>query len=137
MRRPGATWPTSSHPKSAPRSRTLNENPKGRIPAGTLLEYARNDIEERLADIAYGGVAAPAGANWVGKWEKNQGEGWSRSLVWRDYRGVSIDGRQQCDGSVERQISLYLGDYPTLSRAQAREFAAVLVEAADELDRLS
>ena len=105
-----------------------------RMPADVLLQYARLDIEGRLADMAYCDVSAPADVNWVGSWEKHIEFGWSRWLLWRDFPDVSVDGRQRCDGTVERGISLYLDDYPTLSSAEARQLAQVLAEAADELD---
>ena len=38
------------------------------------------------------------------------------------------DGNQQCDGTVERQVSVHLNDDANL--------AALLVQAAAELDRL-
>jgi hypothetical protein len=54
---------------------------------------------------------------------------------------VFIDGEQYPDGSVKRTLTVSVSDLPTstggeLSVEQARQFAAVLVEAADELDRL-
>ena len=44
-------------------------------------------------------------------------------------------GRQQCDGTVEREISAYLDDAPKFTSATARRLAALLIEAADQLDR--
>jgi hypothetical protein len=49
---------------------------------------------------------------------------------------VDIDGRQHCDGTVVREISVYLGDGLTLTSAGARRLAALCIEAAAELDRL-
>jgi hypothetical protein len=118
----------------------LERETQGRMPAQRLLEFVREEVEGNLADMAYCDVPAPADANWVGKWEKNRGEGWSRSLVWRGFRApemcVAIDGNQQCDGTVERQISVYLNDDPKLDAGPARRLAALLVDAAAELDRL-
>ena len=84
----------------------------------------------------------PAGATDCSGWEKNlKRDGWSRSLVWRDFGGgvvsVGIDGRQQCDGSYTRRISLWgVEDGGELTGAQAREAAALLIEAADVLELL-
>jgi hypothetical protein len=120
--------------------RIEQESPE-RMPAEVLLRYARGNIEGRIADTAYGDVPAPADATSVGRWEKDlKLGGWSRTLVWREFRdwemSVDIDGRQQCDGTVERAISAYLDECPKFTSAEARRLAALLVEAADELDRL-
>jgi hypothetical protein len=51
---------------------------------------------------------------------------------------VDIDGRQECDGTYTRQISVWLlEDGATLTGAGVRQLAGLLIEAADELDRLS
>jgi hypothetical protein len=122
------------------------------VPAETLLGFARDHIEARLTDIALADVAIPAGAStdWAG-WGKNlQGDGYSRSLLWRSYEGgmadlrladssisVDIDGRQQCDGSFTRHISLWgVDEGGALTSDQARAVAALLTHAADELERL-
>lgn len=129
----------------------LEQDSQGRIPADVLLDYARHDIEGRLADMAYADVPAPAAAARVGRWEKNlKRDGWSRSVVWRSYSGgaadlrlaeshisVEVDGHQQCDGSFTRHVSLWgVDEGRELSSDQARAVAALLVHAADELDRL-
>jgi len=107
-----------------------------------LLDVARDYVLCRTVDAAYSDVPLPAGATDGSGWEKNlKRDGWSRSLVWRDFgdgeMSVGIDGRQQCDGSYTRRISLWgVEDGGELTSAQAREAAALLIEAADELDRL-
>lgn len=117
-----------------------------------LIEVARNCIEQRAADAAYADVPLPAGASTDSEgWGKNlQREGHSRALVWRSYEGgladlrlagtgisVDIDGRQQCDGSFTRGISLWgVDEGGELTAEVARGLAAVLAGAADELDRL-
>ena len=115
---------------------------QGRVPAAVLVKLARGAVEERLADTFYCDVRAPADATWVGAWERNlRLDGWSRGLVWREFRGpgmcVAIDGGQQCDGTVVRGISVYLNDDDLgFTSVEARRLAALLVAAADELDRL-
>ncbi|BBX59773.1 hypothetical protein TM48_03961 [Mycobacterium shottsii] len=111
------------------------------MPTAVLLDRARLEIEGRLVDIACADIPVPADATWVGKWEKNlKRDGYSRLLVWRESRepsmAVDIDGDQQCDGTVTRYISAYLGDEPKFSSSQARKLAAMLVEAADALDAM-
>jgi hypothetical protein len=76
-----------------------------------LLALARDDIETRLADAGYCDIPAPAGAS-VGEWEHNTAGGWSRSLVWASFGepggiSVDIDGRQECDGTYTRRISVW------------------------------
>lgn len=106
-----------------------------------LLYFARIDIEGRLANMAYGDVLGPEGAEWVDKWQTRRDHGWCRSVVWRGFSdekmSVAIDGWQRCDGTIAQQgISPYLADLPTLTGAEARRLAALLVEAADVLDSL-
>ena len=123
-----ATWRDLAD-QLTPEQRTSYENLEreshGRLPADVLLKYVREEVEGNLADMAgaHRDVPAPAGANWVGKWEKNLGEGWSRSLVWREFRAadmcVAVDGNQQCDGTVERQVSVYLDGDPKLAAGPA------------------
>lgn len=127
--------------------------PEGEKAAAVMLKFARDYIAYRLADVMYADVALPAGARTDSAgWGKNlQRDGYSRSLVWRSYEGgmadlrlagsqisVDIDGRQQCDGSFTRAISLWGLEEGggELSSDQARAVAALLVHAADELDRL-
>ncbi len=136
------TWRDLADELTGQERAALDEFEAHGVPAQALLGLARNDIEGRLADQAYCDVAAPADATSVGRWEKNldEGGGWSRALLWREFRDrevcVDIDGRQHCDGTVERAISVYADDSLTLTSAGARRFAALLIEGADELDRL-
>ena len=111
------------------------------MPAEMLLNFARDHIEARLTDIAYADVPIPPGDPSVGKWELNTAGGWSRSLLWAEFgepeMSIDIDGTQQHDGTYTRLISVYLiEDGASLTTAGARKLASLLVEAADELDRL-
>ena len=63
----------------------LEQHSQGQMSAEVLLDYARRDIEGRLADMAYCDVPAPAGATWVGKWEKHS-ELWL--VAWAAVAGV-------------------------------------------------
>jgi hypothetical protein len=119
----------------------IEEELAGRIAPEQLLQFARDHIESDLANNAYSDVPAPAGTTWIGDWEKNlKRDGWSRSLVWRKFgdSNVHIDGTQQCDGTYTCEISLYAAadDQTNLDAASARRLAAVLLDAADELDGL-
>lgn len=127
--------------------------PEGEKTTAMMLKWAREHIAHRLTDVMYAGVPIPAGARTDSAgWGKNlQREGYSRSLVWRSYEGgaadlrlagacisVDIDGRQECDGSFTRHVSLWgFKEGAGLTGDQARGVAALLTLAADELDRLS
>jgi hypothetical protein len=112
--------------------------------AGTLLEIAQGCVLEAVVDVAYADIPAPPDCIQVGPWEQDaDGNGWSRSLLWRDgwnigAAAVCVDGRQHQDGHVEQVITLYGGDGSTeLSVGQARRLAAALLDAADTLDQLA
>jgi hypothetical protein len=48
---------------------------------------------------------------------------------------ADIEGRQGSDGTYSRQIAVYAGsDKAELSSEQARRFAALLLQAADDVD---
>ena len=110
--------------------------------AALLLDFAREHCEFNIVDAAYADVSLPAGAQSDSSgWERNSdGSGYSRSLVWRDFEGIgtaaiAIDGRQRADGSFTRQVSVYAENTP-LTAAEARQLAAGLLEAADQLGAL-
>lgn len=107
-----------------------------------LLDHARYKAEMNLTDLTYAEVPVPAGASVCDGWGRNDRGDWSRGLIWRSFKGgrdvsVDIDGCQVLDGSFTRRISLRgLGDDGgNLTSAQARELAAMLIEAAGEIDK--
>ncbi|MFV8141225.1 hypothetical protein ACNQR7_26930 [Mycolicibacterium senegalense] len=106
----------------------------------TLLGIARDVIDRRRIDAELADVALPPGARTDSEgWGKGLTEdGYSRSLLWREYAAgavvVAIDGDQQSDGSFTRQISLYAGDGERLDADGARALGAALIEAADALE---
>jgi hypothetical protein len=113
--------------------------PTARDATADLLDLARGHIEQNLIDIALAGVPLPSGATDLSGWEKNlQRDGWSRTLVWRTWDSgelvVDIAGRQESDGTYTRQITLE--DGVDFTSTCARQVAAALIEAADEIDRL-
>jgi hypothetical protein len=64
-----------------------------------------------------------------------------RSLEWSRHDagkiGVGIDGSQRATGEYERGISFYgVQEGEAITADDARQFAAALIEAADELDKL-
>jgi hypothetical protein len=105
----------------------------------TLLELARQWATNNMTAAAQlDQVATPAGAV--------RTFGWQRDTNWfRDFEGtmrrggparVQICGRQQADGSTRRWISVHTRHLDALDAATARELAAALNDAADEMERL-
>ena len=64
----------------------------------------------------------------------------TRSLTWSRHDaarvGVAVDGWQYADGRVTRWVSLYDTECKELTAEGARQLAAALLDAADELERL-
>jgi hypothetical protein len=105
----------------------------------TLLEKARQWAAKNTAAAAsFNDVAPPAGAV--------RTFGWQRDSNWfRDFEGtqrcpgqarVHVFGRQLADGSARRWIAVYTRRLDALNAAAAREMAAALNDAADEIERL-
>lgn len=151
-----ATWRDLADeltPEQVGQLRDLEAHLGGGGRAAFLLAAAREFLTDRQVADRLADVPLPAGARTdTENWTKNlRRDGYSRSLVWRTWRGgmadlrlagsviaVDIDGRQQSDGSFTRGISLWgVDEGAGLTADQARAVAALLVGAADELDRLS
>lgn len=87
-------------------------------------------------------LPVPAGATAVEEWyaPTEFPEDFTRSLTWFERRlgkvGVSIEGAQFGDGHVDRYISVWQAENKELTPSEARELAAAVLEAADELERL-
>lgn len=66
-----------------------------------LLEYARRDVEGRLADMACCDVPVPAGAISVDNWQEHIDFGLCRATVWREWRRtvISCDRRRRSAGA--------------------------------------
>jgi hypothetical protein len=105
----------------------------------TLLEMARQWAAQNMAAAPpLDDVTPPAGAV--------RTFGWQRDGTWfRDFEGttrrggparVQISGRQQADGSTRRWITVHARHLEALDPASARELAALLIEAADEMEKL-
>jgi hypothetical protein len=84
-------------------------------------------------------ITAPAAARRVYDWEYD-GAGWGR---WFDGATctagpatVVVTGRQFADGAVLRGVAMVLDDGELLDADEARALAAVLLEAAGELESL-
>lgn len=106
----------------------------------TLLETARQWAADNEASASpLDEVAPPTGAVRM--------FGWQRDSNWfRDFKGtlrqgglarVEICGRQEADGSTRRWISVHTRHLDALDAPAARELAAALTAAADELEWLA
>lgn len=104
----------------------------------TLLFVAREFLSSNTAAVILADVAPPPEEGHHHPWQ-NEGDGtWSRFFVGTvrtmgDVR-VLIDGTQFSDGRITRAITTDASE--GMGSAEARQLAAMLIEAADELDRL-
>ena len=106
----------------------------------TLLEMAQQWAARNVtAGMPFDAVAPPDGAVRTFDWQLD-------SNWFRDFEGTSrrvgrarvqIYGRQQVDGSTRRWISVQPRHLDVLDAATARELAAALTDAADEIERLT
>lgn len=136
-------------PKQRESFEYLEQTSHGQVPAHLVLGWARQAVEGNLVDMAYCDVHPPAGVISVGAWEQHREHGWSRVAVWHSYEGavadprlagthisVDITGWQHCDGGFTRSVALWgVQEGEELTGERARAVAALLLEAADELDR--
>ncbi len=110
-----------------------------------LLDLARKDVESSLRAMMFGGVQLPSGAVHSEDWEGGDSP---YRVIFGAERGVAghratvraaaiqfTDGRVDDGQLVEAPSLTVLYADDELSSGQARELAAVLLEAADELDR--
>lgn len=79
----------------------------------------------------------PHSVEWSEMWP---GSGYTRLLHWALFETqqatASIEALQASDGSYNRGLVLYIDRDGELSAAEARQVAAMLIEAADALDAL-
>jgi hypothetical protein len=106
----------------------------------TLLEMARQWAAKNMTAAApFNHVAQPTGAVRTFDWQLDGN--WFRDFEGTRRRGrqahVQIYGRQQADGSTRRWIAVHTRHLNGLDLTAARELAAALTDAADEIERLS
>ena len=107
----------------------------------TLLQMARQWAAENMTDaVLFDDVAPPVGAVRTFAWQLDGDGKWFRDFEGPRRRvgqvGVHIRARQQADGSSRRWIAVGCQDLNALDAAAARELAAALADASDELARL-
>ncbi len=104
--------------------------------------FARDYAEQNRVQAKNAHIPPPIGATDTHIWS-DDGEVVSRTFYGRQWRVadsiVLIVGTQYGDGSVARQVEVHAAESSDgeLTAAQARELAAALLAAADELDRLN
>lgn len=116
-----------------------------------LLDYARSHAEQNRVDqTKFRHIPTPVGVRHVGHWEDDGTGRWSRgfdsckewviripgAMKGSDRADVDIAGSQYEDGTITWQIYVY-ADSAVYNADQARQLAAALLEAADELDQLT
>ncbi len=110
-----------------------------------LLSEARWEAQQNLNDAyRFGHIPLPAGSTAPGHWEADHAGIWTRTVEFsrrsEDRPGsdstVYVDGVQASDGTVQWSLFVLADDRAPFSVDQARRFAAMIVTAADELERL-
>ncbi|OCB34469.1 hypothetical protein A5676_02295 [Mycobacterium malmoense] len=106
----------------------------------TLLDMARQWAAKNVsAGMPFDAVAPPDGAVRTFDWQLDRN--WFRDFEGTSRRGgrarVQIYGRQQVDGSTRRWIAVHARHLDALDGVAARELAAALTDAADEIERLT
>jgi hypothetical protein len=112
---------------------------KSRAHGDGALVIASVYAARKLLDALYADVAPPADATRVSAWDDVDGQ------VSRYFRGtkrgakvrVDIAGSQNADGTVAERVILIDACDAEVDAAAARQIAADLLAAADELDRLA
>jgi hypothetical protein len=96
-------------------------------------------LEEAREQIPFAHIALPAAAKGADTWQDNGQGNWSRLVFGPEHKtelfSTWITGVQSPDGTVRWSLSFDAGDEADVPD-QIRERAAMLIEAADELERL-
>jgi hypothetical protein len=144
---PATTWRDLADQLSPGQVDKLTEMELKAPPVVMLLDFARDMAEGNVAEaVHFGHLPVPADAVKVVRPHQDDDTGlWTRGFVGREWTAagttVWIDGEQRSDGHVSRWLIVSVRDLEEsggddLTGGQARELAAALIEAADELDRL-
>jgi hypothetical protein len=127
----------------------LTDEQTARLTAGThmkpdeLLDIARDYAAQNQLQAALADIPAPPGAISAGAWWQWHDEAATRTVYgnrWEVGNAVIVVmGEQSADGAARWQIEVQAvdGTNGDITAAQARELAAALVQAAQELDRLT
>lgn len=128
-------WET--HPEIPPRADGSRPSPEDH--ARALLFSAREYLSQNAAGALFADVAPPPDGGVHYPWEPDGDGGWVRYFTSTDRKvgntTVMINGMQHCNGSITRSICID-GETESLDPSAARQVAAAIVEAADELERV-
>jgi hypothetical protein len=126
-----------AHPEIPPMADGTSAPPEQR--AAALLFTAREYVGQNAAGALFADVPPPPDPGTHYPWEHDGDGKWFRFFAGttREIAGaqVVISGLQSVDGTITRTIAVD-GDSESLDSGQARQLAALLIEAADELERL-
>ena len=121
---------------------TAMEQAWGSQPGGAdqLVAQARQHVEGNRNDARFAHIPAPAAAVRVYHWQLHTDHGWRRAFEGRDWNlsgaSVWIEGHQYVDCSATAQVFIETDStVEPLNGDAARRLAAVLCEAAEEVDR--
>lgn len=108
-------------------------------PADVIRKDQRQLLEEARNEVPFAHVSLPAIATGADLWNDDDDGNWTR-IVDGTHRStgplsVSLTGVQSPDGSVVWSVSAYAQD-DEVSPSQLREYAALLSDAAAELEQL-
>jgi hypothetical protein len=108
-------------------------------PEEVLRRVQAGMLEEARQQVPFAHTPLPAAAEESDTWQDDGTGTWSRVVFGprRDiaHMAAGVDGVQHADGSATWSIYVHADDDPTTAD-QARAFAAALIEAADDLNRL-
>ncbi len=137
-----ATWRDIADQLTPPQIALL-EGADGRMSVEDLRDIAIEDVSFNQLQDRYKHIAPPAESESFTAWFDLDEGGVLRTFRTREWPQVGdvtvrLGGIQHVDGRVERNIDMYVREHSDgeLTAAQSRALAAVLVEAAAELDRL-
>ncbi|MHA0287041.1 hypothetical protein ACXYX3_11375 [Mycobacterium sp. C3-094] len=126
-----------AHPDIPPRADGSSPSPEDH--ARALRFAAREFLSQNAAAVLFADVAPPPDDGVHYPWQPDGDGGWARYFTGTDRKvgstTVMINGMQHSDGSITRTICID-GETESLGPSAARQVAAAIVEAADELERL-
>ena len=126
-----------NHPEIPPRIDSSAQSAEQH--ARALLFSAREYVSQNAAAAVYADVAPPPDEGKHYPWEHNGDGRWMRLFTGTDRKVgstiVMINGMQHSDGAITRSICID-GETEELDPSAARQVAAAMIEAADELERL-
>lgn len=112
----------------------------GADPDAVVRRVQQSMLDEARNQVRFAAIPLPAGCDQSDTWQ-NDGTGtWSRWVFGPrrtiDHLSIGVDGSQYPDGSVKWEMFASVDDDP-MTPEQARKFAAMLLDAASDFERLA